>query len=256
VTAQLYRHRLRGDTAANWAANNPVMLLNEPGVEEDTGRLKLGDATAAWNDLPYLDELWPGGEGGGGGGAVASVDGQTGAVDLSGIYVPQAGGTMTGPLNLEAGLTAQAAHLHGDISGITLNVESAWDGAGSGGQRLGAVYQVTNGGTGGAATVNGFYAYTDNYGAGVVTDVIGMWIEGIFGSGPITNGYALKIEDWSGGNFTNPPYAIYSPGPMRSSFGGDVEVSNAAKGVVLKSVDGTRYRVTVANDGALVTAAA
>jgi hypothetical protein len=37
---------------------------------------------------------------------------------------------------------------------------------------------------------------------------------------------------------------------------GDVEVSTIAKGIILKSPDGTRYRVTVANGGTLSVAAA
>ncbi len=36
---------------------------------------------------------------------------------------------------------------------------------------------------------------------------------------------------------------------------GDVEVDTIAKGVILKSPDGTRYRVTVANGGTLSVAA-
>ena len=35
----------------------------------------------------------------------------------------------------------------------------------------------------------------------------------------------------------------------------DIEVQDSSKGVVLKSPDGTRYRVTVANGGALTVAA-
>lgn len=59
MTVQNVRYRLRGDVAADWVADNPVLLLDEPGTEEDTGRIKLGDGETAWNDLPYLDELWP-----------------------------------------------------------------------------------------------------------------------------------------------------------------------------------------------------
>ncbi len=55
-----YRFRLRNDTAAAWAGNNPTLLDGEPGIEDDTGRWKLGDGTTAWADLPYVDELWPG----------------------------------------------------------------------------------------------------------------------------------------------------------------------------------------------------
>ncbi len=33
----------------------------------------------------------------------------------------------------------------------------------------------------------------------------------------------------------------------------DVEITNATKGVILKSANGTRYRITVDNDGSLIT---
>lgn len=43
--------------AATWAADNPVLLHGEPGLESDTGRLKIGANSAHWNDLPYVDAL-------------------------------------------------------------------------------------------------------------------------------------------------------------------------------------------------------
>lgn len=48
-----FRFRLRGGTAAEWTAANPVLLPREPGVETDTAKLKLGDGTTSWNALPY-----------------------------------------------------------------------------------------------------------------------------------------------------------------------------------------------------------
>lgn len=48
-----YRFRLRGGTAGEWAAANPVLLAREPGVETDTGAIKYGDGTTPWNNLPY-----------------------------------------------------------------------------------------------------------------------------------------------------------------------------------------------------------
>ena len=50
-TAQI---QLRRDTAANWTAANPVLLLGEVGFETDTRKLKLGDGTTAWNSLLYV----------------------------------------------------------------------------------------------------------------------------------------------------------------------------------------------------------
>lgn len=44
---------LRRDTAAEWAADNPVLKLGETGWTTDTRRVKLGDGVTAWNDLPY-----------------------------------------------------------------------------------------------------------------------------------------------------------------------------------------------------------
>lgn len=45
--------RLRGDVADNWTANNPVLAQDEIGIERDTNRLKIGDGSTAWADLPY-----------------------------------------------------------------------------------------------------------------------------------------------------------------------------------------------------------
>lgn len=45
--------RLRGDVAANWTANNPVLAQDEIGIERDTNRLKIGDGSTPWADLPY-----------------------------------------------------------------------------------------------------------------------------------------------------------------------------------------------------------
>ena len=48
-----YRILLRRDTTANWEANNPVLASGEPGFEIDTNKLKVGDGTTQWMDLPY-----------------------------------------------------------------------------------------------------------------------------------------------------------------------------------------------------------
>jgi hypothetical protein len=47
------RFKLRNDTAADWTAANPVLLLGEIGVETDTRRYKIGDGTTAWSGLSY-----------------------------------------------------------------------------------------------------------------------------------------------------------------------------------------------------------
>lgn len=45
--------QLRGGTAAEWAAANPVLALNEPGLETDTNKVKYGNGVDAWDVLPY-----------------------------------------------------------------------------------------------------------------------------------------------------------------------------------------------------------
>lgn len=68
------RIRVRRDTSANWASENPVLLSGEFGFDTDTGEVKVGNGTDTWDDLVAL---------GMGGGAVDSVNGDTGVVVLT-----------------------------------------------------------------------------------------------------------------------------------------------------------------------------
>lgn len=43
------------------------------------------------------------------------------------------------------------------------------------------------------------------------------------------------------------------PGDTLEGTPNDVEITDATKGVILKSANGTRYRITVDNDGSLIT---
>lgn len=45
--------RLRRATAAEWTASNPTLASGEPGYESDTGKIKYGTGSTAWNSLPY-----------------------------------------------------------------------------------------------------------------------------------------------------------------------------------------------------------
>jgi len=46
--------KIRRDAAADWTAGNPVLSEGEFGYETDTGILKVGDGTTAYNSLPAL----------------------------------------------------------------------------------------------------------------------------------------------------------------------------------------------------------
>lgn len=45
--------QLRGGTAAQWTASNPVLAERELVVETDTKKIKIGDGVTAYSSLPY-----------------------------------------------------------------------------------------------------------------------------------------------------------------------------------------------------------
>ena len=46
-------YQVRRGTASAWSKHNPILKCGEPGYELDTGKLKIGNGTLAWNDLEY-----------------------------------------------------------------------------------------------------------------------------------------------------------------------------------------------------------
>jgi hypothetical protein len=46
--------QLRRGTAAEWTAANPVLADGEPGLETDTGIMKIGNGVTAWNSLTSI----------------------------------------------------------------------------------------------------------------------------------------------------------------------------------------------------------
>ena len=49
--ADIIHHRR--DTAANWTSTNPTLASGEMGLETDTTKIKVGDASTAWTSLGY-----------------------------------------------------------------------------------------------------------------------------------------------------------------------------------------------------------
>ena len=47
------RHRQKTDIALSWTLRNPVLLAGEIGIENETGKIKIGNGISAWNTLPY-----------------------------------------------------------------------------------------------------------------------------------------------------------------------------------------------------------
>jgi len=48
------RIQLRRELSTVWTATNPLLANGEPGYEEDTGKLKIGNGAWRWNQLPYV----------------------------------------------------------------------------------------------------------------------------------------------------------------------------------------------------------
>lgn len=46
--------KFRRDTSLNWSVRNPVLAEGEPGLETDTGKLKIGNGSSTWSQLAYF----------------------------------------------------------------------------------------------------------------------------------------------------------------------------------------------------------
>ena len=46
--------QIRRDTASAWTSANPTLASGELGIETDTDKIKVGDASTAWTSLGYL----------------------------------------------------------------------------------------------------------------------------------------------------------------------------------------------------------
>ena len=53
MSIQTTRIQLRRGTSEALATVNEVLLAGEIGIETDTGKIKIGDGTTAWNSLKY-----------------------------------------------------------------------------------------------------------------------------------------------------------------------------------------------------------
>lgn len=49
-------YQLRRGASTTWTKNNPLLAAGEPGYEIDTHKIKIGDGTSKWKDLPYIGE--------------------------------------------------------------------------------------------------------------------------------------------------------------------------------------------------------
>jgi len=107
----------------------------------------------------------------------------------------------------------------------------------------------TRGGTGTMNDWFGFYTAPVIASTGTTARVTHLDIEDATGSGTVTTQYGIRIKSLAKGG-TN--YAIVTEGTTPSLLGGDVELSTVGKGIIVKSPNGTRWRLTPDNAGASV----
>lgn len=81
--------QIRGDTAAEWTAADPVLAERELALETDTGKIKIGDGATSWTSLDYSGLPGPQGPSGE---SVGTIDGGT-PVSVYGGTNPLDGGT-------------------------------------------------------------------------------------------------------------------------------------------------------------------
>ena len=111
----IQRIQLRRDLAANWARVNPILASAEGGYETDTGKIKYGDGSTAWNALSYTLEPGPAGPKGdtGAAGAIGATgaqgaDGSVGATGATGATGAAGATGATGEASTVAGLQGEA----------------------------------------------------------------------------------------------------------------------------------------------------
>ena len=120
------RIQLRHDTAANWTAKNPVLMVGELGFEIDTNKFKIGDGVKNWNALEYAvkDEIALTDEN------VTMTDDFTATVNIGTFSVPASGsGTIAAQgktlKEFLSGLFAKAADPRVTQPGVTISLTGA-----------------------------------------------------------------------------------------------------------------------------------
>ena len=120
------RIQLRHDTAANWTAKNPVLMVGELGFEIDTNKFKIGDGVKEWNALEYAvkDEIALTDEN------VTMTDDFTATVNIGTFNVPASGsGTIAAQgktlKEFLSGLFAKAKDPNVTQPGVTISLAGA-----------------------------------------------------------------------------------------------------------------------------------
>ena len=78
--------KLRKGLASEWTSNSSIVLASgEPGLEIDTGRLKIGNVTTQWGSLQYASIIPTGFLAGSGIDIDLGTNGSTATISVSGL---------------------------------------------------------------------------------------------------------------------------------------------------------------------------
>ena len=77
--------KLKRGNASDWTSQNIVLASGEPGYELDTGQLKIGDGSTAWNSLSYASVIPTGILAGSGINVNLGSNGSTATISVSGL---------------------------------------------------------------------------------------------------------------------------------------------------------------------------
>ena len=89
--------QLRTGSATQWAASTRILAVGEPGVETDSGRIKIGDGTNLWSALPWSGAaISKSGTNGSLTGYAGGIDKKTALLklegaDMTGFFIPKKG---------------------------------------------------------------------------------------------------------------------------------------------------------------------
>lgn len=100
-------------------------------------------------------------------------------------------------------------------------------------------------------TGNSIRARLSNNAGNTITNFHGLSFDSFFNAGTIGAGSSIIFVDSSPNSIAGIDYFILSSSDKPTKVAGDVYVSDNTKGIILQSPDGTCYRFTVANGGAL-----
>lgn len=207
-------------TAAWFAENSPVLQMGEYGLESDTGRVKVGDGKTKWNSLKYKCSTSPG-----------SGSGEP--------TEPIPGGGFAG---WESSLWGQKFYKEDDEVNLTLNLEAIGIKGG---------FEVPGGG-------QAFYSLNPSN-LSIVDDTSGMEIS----TSVSYEGYTVSIiADGVDARFRSTSFGVKASGmdtlgaknfeiefPETESKETFATQEWIAEGPIVKSPDGTPWRLSVSNEG-------